>query len=86
MARAHKTRREPEGIHIGKEEPLIAVPDDAEGETYFTSEEAADAARTDETLQQALETAGAFSDLSWEEAEADFARMRHEDRSSSHTK
>jgi hypothetical protein len=82
MARAQKTKREQEMLRVEKNQPLIAVPQEDSSEIYYASEEAADAARTDETLRQALETAGAFSDLSWEDAEADFERIRHEGRSS----
>lgn len=78
MARAHKTARQHTSLKVGPGDPLIAVPTEDGGAIYYTSEEAMRADQTDETLQRALDLAGAWSDLNWDEAEADLYRIRHE--------
>ncbi len=84
MARARERVQQHSAIAAAHDQPLIAVPRDDGTVVYYTSEEAADAERTDETLREALNTAGALSDLSWEEAEAELERIRHEGSTSSH--
>ena len=62
------------------DQPLIAIPFEKDGRQvvrYFTSEEDADAATRD-SIQQALDLAGAWADLDWDEMEAALYRIRHE--------
>lgn len=80
MAARRHVAHEPLFVVQG-DEPLIAIPGTEDGEdavTYFTSEEAADAATTDDIVRTALALAGAWSDLSWEDVEAALYRIRHE--------
>jgi hypothetical protein len=85
MARAHETERQHTSLKVGPGEPLIAIPTEDGGTIYYTSEEAARADRTDETLQAALDTAGAWSDLDWDEAMDELDRIRHGDSPSPRT-
>lgn len=78
MARAHETERQHRSLKVGPGEPLIAIPAEDGGTIYYTSEEAARADRTDETLQRALDLAGAWSDLDWDAAMDALDRIRHE--------
>ena len=82
MARTHETARQHRSLKAAPGEPLIAIPTEDGGTIYYTSEEAARADRTAETLQAALDLAGAWSDLDWDEAEAELYRIRHESRPS----
>jgi hypothetical protein len=85
MARTHDTARQHQSLKAGPGQPLIAIPTEDGGAIYYTSEEAALADRTDETLPAALDTAGAWSDLDWDEAMDELDRIRHEGSASSHT-
>lgn len=78
MARTHETTI-PQTLPTVADAPLIAVPDGEDGTLYFATEEAANAARSDVTLRDALDSVGTFADLSWDEAEAELARIRHGD-------
>ncbi len=78
MARAEETTCPPTSFKVGPGEALIAVPTEDGGTIYYTSEEAMRADRTEETLQAALDTAGAWSDLDWDEAMDALDRIRHE--------
>lgn len=62
---------------------MIAIPTEDGGTIYYTSEEAANADLTDEIIQAAIDTAGAFSDLDWDEAMDELDRIRHGDKDSS---
>ena len=69
------------GFVAGCEEPVFAIPVEEDGREvvrYFTDERAAAAATTDQGIQEALDLAGAWSDLDWDEMEATLYRMRHE--------
>lgn len=77
MARAEETEHQPTSFKVCPGEGLIAVPTEDGGTIYYTSEEAARADQTDETLQRALELAGAWSDLDWDEAMEELDRIRH---------
>jgi len=44
---------------------------------YFTDEAEADAAAAPASVQRALSLLGAWSDLDWDEAEAELDRIRH---------
>ncbi|MDQ6832500.1 MAG: hypothetical protein M3008_03785 [Chloroflexota bacterium] len=78
MARAEETTRQPTSFKVGPGEALIAVPTEDGGTIYYTSEEAMRADQTDETLQRALDLAGAWSDLDFDEAMDALDRIRHE--------
>ena len=58
VARAHETAHRHTLLKAGPGEPLIALPTEDGGTIYYTSEEAARADLTDETLQAALDLAG----------------------------
>lgn len=78
MARSHETARQHTSLRAGPGDPLIAIPTEDGGTIYYTTEEAARADQTDETLQRALNLAGAWSDLDWDEAMDELDRIRHE--------
>ena len=65
------------------DQPLIAILFEKDGRQvvrYFTSEEEADAATSEDGIQQALSAIGAWSDLDWDEMEAALDRIRHESK------
>ncbi len=65
------------------DQPLIAIPMTEDGQAvtyYFTDEAAAAAVLSQQVIQAALDTAGAFSDLDWEETLAELDRIRHESK------
>ena len=75
--RSHGVR----SLLVRSNQPLIGIvlqEDDQEVVRYFADEEAADAALSQGAIQQALNLAGAWSDLGWEEAEAELDRIRHQ--------
>jgi hypothetical protein len=62
-------------------QPLIGVivfDDGEETVHYFCSEDDAESAIADAVNREALDLAGAWSDLSWGEIEAALERIRHE--------
>lgn len=68
---------------VRNDQPLIGVPvreDDQEVVRYFVDESEADAALPQDAIQKVLSLAGAWSDLDWEEAEAELDRIRHQSR------
>ncbi len=68
---------------VRPDQPLIGVLVQEEGREvvrYFTEEHAADAALPQHAIQDALSLAGAWSDLDWEEAEAELDRIRYQSR------
>ncbi len=63
--------------------PLIGLIFEENGREvvrYFTEEEAADAAVTQNATQKALDVIGAWSDLDWDETVAALDRIRHESK------
>ena len=61
-------------------EPVIVVPVEVDGEEVewvFTSEAEADAALEDRAIREALDLAGAWSDLDLDEMLDELARLRH---------
>lgn len=69
------------GLLVRSDQPLIGVPlqeDDQEVVRYFADESEADAALPQDAIQQALGLVGAWSDLDWEEAEAELDQIRHQ--------
>ncbi len=74
MAQRKATR----SVRSGNEEPLFAIPSkDGLTTEYYFSEEEADAATGPVAIAEALALAGAWCDLDWDEAEAEFDRIRH---------
>lgn len=77
MATREVTRRE--GIIVPEGEELIAIPDEIDGQPivrYFTSDEEADAAFGEESIEEALALIGSWGDLDWEETIEAFERIR----------
>ncbi len=85
MARAEETVHQPTSFKVGPSEALIAVPTEDGGTIYYISEEAARADITDEMIQAAITTAGAWSDLDFDETMDEFGRVRHGDTASTRT-
>ena len=62
-------------------QPLIGIPFEENGQEvirYFSEETQADQAVSKDATQQALDLAGAWSDLDWDEMERALDRIRHE--------
>ncbi len=62
-------------------QPLIGIPFAENGHEiirYFSDEAAADAAVREQAIQQAVNLAGSWGDLDWDEMEAALERIRHE--------
>lgn len=80
------TKREfphPAGLTTRPDQPLIGVVVEEHGQEvvrYFAGEAEADAAISDEAVQEALNLAGAWSDLDWEELETALDQIRHESK------
>ena len=72
-----------DGFVVAAEQPLIAVPLEEDGRDivrYFTDEErAADAARS-RSGRRAVDLAGVWSDLDWDEMADALDRIRHESK------
>ncbi len=79
MSDAHIHRR-PQ-IVVRRDQPLIGILDREDGYDvvrYFTEEEEADTTSSQAGIRRALDLAGAWSDLDWEEMQASLHRIRHE--------
>jgi hypothetical protein len=64
-------------------QPLIGIPFEENGQEvvrYFSEETQADKAVSKDATQTALNLAGAWSDLSWEETERALDSIRHESK------
>jgi hypothetical protein len=62
-------------------QPLIGVVTEEQGQEvvrYFSTEQDADRVLVEDTMQEALSLAGAWSDLEWDELAEALARIRHE--------
>lgn len=71
------------GFTLSGNQPLIGIPFEENGKEvvrYFSEESQADKAVSDDATQTALNLAGAWSDLSWEEMEKELDRIRHESK------
>ncbi len=71
------------GFTLSGNQPLIGIPFEENGKEvvrYFSEETQADKAVSDDATQTALDLAGAWSDLSWEEMEKELDRIRHESK------
>ena len=69
----------------GSEEPLIALFLEEDGRKvvrYFASDEEADAAVSPGATERALQLAGAWSDLEWDEVRTGLERIRRESSAS----
>jgi hypothetical protein len=65
--------------------PLVAIPIEVDGRKlvcYVAEQEAVDDADLPASVRDALNLAGAWSDLDWEEAEAALARIRQDSKPS----
>ena len=74
----HRTQQQ---IVARSDQPLIGIldrEDDHDVVRYFTQEEEADAASSQASTRRALDLAGVWSDLDWDEAQAALDRIRHE--------
>ena len=81
MAEHRATRAQ--SLVVESDQALIAIPLEEEGRDvvqYFADEEAADAALSEDTTQDALSLIGAWSDLDWDEMEEALYRIRHESK------
>jgi hypothetical protein len=68
-------------FNLTHNQPLIGIPFTENGKEvirYFSEEELADRAVSEESAGTALALAGAWSDLSWEEMEDTLDRIRHD--------
>jgi hypothetical protein len=66
---------------LTQNQPLIGIPFEENGQEvvrYFSEEAQADQAVSKDATQQALDLAGAWSDLDWDEMERALDRIRHE--------
>ena len=66
---------------VREDQPLIALPVEEDGHEavhYFTDEQVAAADDAGRSIQAALDLAGVWGDLDWDEMEAALYRMRHE--------
>jgi len=64
-------------------QPLIGIPFEENGQEvvrYFSEEAQADKAVSDDATQRALQLAGAWSDLDWDEMEKALDHIRHDSR------
>jgi hypothetical protein len=71
------------GLSAPIDAPLIGVVQHEDGREvvrYFTDEREADQTSRQASIQRALDLAGAWSDLDWDEMEAALDRIRHESR------
>ncbi len=66
------------GLRASSRQPLIVVPIGDDDVRYFTSDEEADASMSQDAIQQALNLAGAWSQLDGEDMLNALDRMRHE--------
>ncbi|HLZ21983.1 MAG TPA: hypothetical protein VKQ30_07665 [Ktedonobacterales bacterium] len=69
------------GFQVSNSQPLIAIPWDdhgRQGTRYFTDEAEADAALGSDVTTDALNLAGAWSDLDFDELVDALDRIRHE--------
>jgi hypothetical protein len=70
-------------LSVRSDQPLIGVILEEQGQEvvhYFTEEteqEVEDAPDSDQRIQAALNLAGAWRDLNWDEATAELDRLRH---------
>ncbi len=78
MARAQETTDQQPGLLVRPKQAVIALATEDGGTIFFDSAEAANAVRTDATLERALAQIGAWSDLADEDMEGALDRLRHE--------
>lgn len=74
---------QPSGFTVQDNQPLIGISMQSNGGEvvqFFTDEDEADAAIPQDAIQDALNLAGAWSDLDWEEMEEALDKIRHESK------
>ncbi len=74
--------QQPTFTHL-ESQPLIGIPFEENGKEiirYFSEEELADRAVSQNAADTAVSLAGAWSDLSWEEMEESLDRIRHDSK------
>ena len=72
-----------EEIVMPADKALIAIPDEIDGQPvarYFTSDEEADAAFGEESIEEALALIGSWGDLDWDETIEALERIRQESK------
>lgn len=78
MARAQETTDRQPGLIVRRKQAVIALPMEDGGTALFDGAEAANAVRTDATLERALAQIGAWRDLADQDVEGELDRLRHE--------
>ena len=71
----------PPSFTIARNQPLIGIPFQEHGKEiirYFSQEELADQAVSEDATHKALSLAGAWSDLDWEDMQQELDRIRHQ--------
>jgi hypothetical protein len=71
----------PASLLVESDQPLIALPleeDGREVERYFVEEAPADLAGSAQSIQEALDLGGVWSDLDWDDMEQALYRIGHE--------
>jgi hypothetical protein len=71
----------PRSLRVTRGQPLIGLMLDENGREvtrYFVDETAADAMSSNSVTHAALQTIGAWSDLDWDDIEAELERIRRE--------
>jgi len=72
-----------QGLLVQSNQPLIGIPSEEKGREvvrYFKKGEDADRAVSDQDIQDAIDLAGAWSDLDWDEMVDALDRIRHESK------
>lgn len=80
---AERRQQQVPGILVQSNQPLIGIPFEENGQEvvrYFTKEEDADRAVSDQEIQEAINLAGAWSHLDWDEMIEALDRIRHESK------
>ncbi len=84
MAELQRNPQNPQASFTVKaDQPLIGVIGQQDGQEvvrYFTDEQELDQRSREQSIQKALELAGAWSDLDWDEMEQALDRIRHESK------
>lgn len=78
---AQDPSHEAHGITVRPDEPLIGIALEQEGREvvrFFCTEEEADRAIPEQSVEGSIALAGAWADLDWDEMEQQLHRIRHE--------
>jgi hypothetical protein len=71
------------GLVVRPGQPLIGIPfedEEGEGVVYFAGEPEMDEETRQRSIQVALDLAGAWSHMDWDEMERELDRIRHESK------